>query len=91
MTPGREKTFLSRLSHQIPRPRLGRLKGFLSWHGALQGPSTRIVHCFRNYIEARPPYKVCRAKREGPRTLSRTADANLNCAFVENALFYTDP
>ena len=26
-----------------------------------------------------------------PRTPSRPSDANLDCAFVENALFYTDP
>ena len=32
---------------------------------------------------------MCRARREGLRTLSATADANLGCAFVENALFYT--
>ena len=33
--------------------RLGPLKGFLSWHGALQGPSTRLVCCFRNYRDTR--------------------------------------
>ena len=31
------------------------------------------------------------ARRGGPRTLSTTTDTNLDCAFVENALFYTDP
>ena len=31
-----------------------------------------------------------RGKREGTRTLSKTTDANIDCAFVENALFYTD-
>ena len=35
--------------------------------------------------------QVCRARRGGPRTPSTTTDANLDCAFVENALFYTDP
>ena len=30
---------------------------------------------------------MCRAKRRGPRTASTTTDANLDCAFVENALF----
>ena len=29
---------------------------------------------------------VCRARRGGPRTPSRTTEANLDCAFVENAL-----
>ena len=30
---------------------------------------------------------MCRAGSGGPSTLSRTTDANLDCAFVENALF----
>ena len=30
---------------------------------------------------------LCRARRWGPRTPSTTTDANLDCAFVENALF----
>ena len=34
---------------------LGPLKGFSSWHGALQGPSTRLVRCFLNYIDTRTP------------------------------------
>ena len=28
---------------------------------------------------------------DGVRASLRTTDANLDCAFVENALFYTDP
>ena len=32
-----------------------------------------------------------RARHGGPRTLSTTTDANLDCAFIENALFLTDP
>ena len=48
MTP-RGNTILFRSSQQLPHLRLGPLKGFLSWHGALQGPSTRLVCCFRNY------------------------------------------
>ena len=35
--------------------------------------------------------QVCRARRGGPRTPSTTTDANLDCTFVENALFDTDP
>ena len=35
--------------------------------------------------------QVCRARREGPRTPSTTTHANLDCAFVENELFYIDP
>ena len=34
---------------------------------------------------------VFRASHRVPETQSRTADANLDCVFVENALFYTDP
>ena len=36
-------------------------------------------------------HQVCCARRRGPRTASTTTDANSDCAFVENALFYTDP
>ena len=53
----RKLFFLLRSSLQLPRLRLGPLKGFLSWLGALQGPSTRLVRCFRNVRErgARTP------------------------------------
>ena len=34
---------------------------------------------------------MCGARRGGPRTPSTTTDANLDCAFVENTLFYTYP
>ena len=34
-------------------------------------------------------HQVCHAKCEGPRTPPNTADANLDCAFVENAIFFT--
>ena len=43
MTPRRGNAFLFRSSQQLPRLRLRPLKGFLIWHGALQGPSTRLV------------------------------------------------
>ena len=33
--------------------------------------------------------QVCSARRGGPRTLPKTVNANFDCAFVENALFYT--
>ena len=35
--------------------------------------------------------QVCCARREGLRTPSTTTDSNLECSFVENAHFYTDP
>ena len=31
---------------------------------------------------------MCYDRRGGPRTLSKTADANLDCAFVESALVF---
>ena len=40
-------------SNSLPRLCLGPLKGFLSWHGALQGPSTCLVLWFRNYRKTR--------------------------------------
>ena len=40
MTPGRGNIFLFCFSQQLPRLHLGPLKGFLGWHGALQGPLT---------------------------------------------------
>ena len=55
MTPCQGNTFLFCFSHQLPRLRLGPMKGFLSWHGALQGPLTRLVRCFWNYRETRTP------------------------------------
>ena len=45
------------------------------------------MRCFRNYRKTRTPTPVCRAKRGGSRTPSTRSDANLWCAFVENALF----
>ena len=34
---------------------------------------------------------MCRTRCKGPRTPSNTTDANLDSAFVENALFTTGP
>ena len=53
-------TFLFRSSQQLPRLPLGPSKGFLSWHGALLRPSTRLVRCFRNYRDTRTPSSVPR-------------------------------
>ena len=60
MTPHRGNTILFRSSQQLPRLRLGPSKGFLSCHGALLGPSTRLVRCFRNYRDTRTPSGVPR-------------------------------
>ena len=43
-----EKHYSLLFPQQLPHLRLGPLKGFLSWHGALQGPSIRLVRCFWN-------------------------------------------
>ena len=60
MTLQRGNTILLRSSQQLPRLRLGLSKGFLSWHGALLGPWTRLVRCFRNYRDTRTPSCVLR-------------------------------
>ena len=55
-----------------------------------KGP--RLALCVASgAIENQGHHQVCRARRGGPRTPSTTTDANLDCAFVEYALFYTDP
>ena len=85
MAPRRGNTFLFHSSQQLPRLRLGPLKGFLNCQGLL-------ASCVASgTTEIQGHRQVCRARRKGPRTLSTTTDANLDCAFVENALFYIDP
>ena len=49
-------------SQQLPHVRLGHL--------------TRLMRCFRNY-RIQGHRQVCRTRLNGPRTLSKTADANL--------------
>ena len=60
MTPHRGNTILFHSSLQLPGLRPGPLKGFLSWHGALQGPLTCHVRCFRNYRDTRTPSGISR-------------------------------
>ena len=55
MTLLRRNTILLRSSQQLHRLRLGPFKDILSWQDALQGPSTRLVRCFRNYRDTRTP------------------------------------
>ena len=71
-----EKYFSLSFLPATPCLRLRPLKGFLSWHGALQGLSVRLMRCCQNYRETRTP--------------SKSADENLD-AFVENALWHTGP
>ena len=42
-------------------------------------------------VEIQANCQTCSARHRGPRTQSRVTDANLDCGFVENALFHTDP
>ena len=51
-------TILHSSSQQLPRHCLGTLKGFLSWHSALLGPSTHLMCCFQNYRDTRTPSGV---------------------------------
>ena len=55
-----------------------------------KGP--RLASCVASgTTEIQGHRQVCRARRGGPRTPSRTTDANLDCAFVENALLFVVP
>ena len=60
ITPNWGNTFLFRSYQQLPCLHLGPLRCFLSWHGALQGPSTHLERCFRNYRDTRTPSGVPR-------------------------------
>ena len=84
LTPQRGNTILFRSSQQLPRVRLGPLRGFLS--------CPRLTSCVASgTTEIQGHRQVYRARRGGPRTQSTSTDANLDCAFVENALLYIDP
>ena len=65
------------------------LEGLFSADTApFKGPPTNLICCFLNYRVTRTLSGVRRARRGGPRTPSRTSNANLDSAFVENALVY---
>ena len=52
----------------------------------------RLASCVASgTTEVQGHCQVCRARRGCPRTPSTTTGANLDCAFVETALIYTDP
>ena len=72
-------------SQQLPRHCLRPLKGFFSWHGALQVPSTCLDSCLASRTTENQGHRRqgWPARYRGPRTLSRTNDANLDCACVE--------
>ena len=82
MTPHRRDTIFFRSSQQLPR-----LEG-----RRVSSKSPRLASCVASgTTEIQGHRQVCQARHGGPRAPSTTADANLHCAFVENALFYTDP
>ena len=47
-------------SKQLPCLSLSPLKGFLNWHGTVQGSSTCLMRCFQDYSEKRTPSGVSR-------------------------------
>ena len=62
------------------------------WADTAPFSGPRLASCVASgTTEIQGHRQVCRARRGGPRTPSTTTDANLDCAFVENALIYTDP
>ena len=91
MTPNWGKTVLFRSSQQLPRLRLGPLKGFFEGpFKVFKGP--QLASCVASgTTEIQGHCQVCCARRRGPRTPSTATDANHDCALFENALFYTDP
>ena len=50
-----------------------------------------VVEVTSGTTEIQGHHQVWRARRGGTRTPSTPTDTNLDFAFVENALFYTDP
>ena len=84
MSPHWGNTILFRSSQQLPR------RAFWADTAPFKGP--RLASCVASgTTEIQGHRHVCCARRGGPRTPSTTIDANLDCAFVENALFNTDP
>ena len=95
MTPHQENTFL--FCSYLPAAPLSpsrTLKGlFLTdtvpfIESLFMGP--RLPLCVASgTTEIQGHHQVCPAGRGGYRTPSKKADANLDCAFVENELFFT--
>ena len=61
------------------------------WADTAPFSGPRIACVASGTTEIQGHRQVCRARRGGPRTPSITTDTNLDCAFVENALFYRAP
>ena len=67
--PPRSASDIELQQHQYTRLVWQGWKSYLSWHGALHGPLTCLVRCFRNYKDTRTPSSPSR--RGGPRTHSQ--------------------
>ena len=62
------------------------------WADTVPFSGPRLALCVASgSTEIQGHHQVCRARRGAPRTPSTTTDANLDCAFVENALLFIDP
>ena len=89
MTPRRGNTILFCSSQQLPLSRT--LEGLFELtqrpSRALDSPRALLPELQRYKDTVRCVVLRC----GGPKTLSTTTVANLDCAFVENALFYIDP
>ena len=88
MTSNRGNTIFYHSSQQLPCLGLESLKLFeLTWH--LLRALDFASYVASVTIEMQGCRQVCLARRRGPSTQSKTVDANLDCAFVQNALVYT--
>ena len=57
---------------------------------ALPFKGPRLASCAASGTKETQGHRhLCCARRRGPRTQSKTADTNLDCAFFESVLFYT--
>ena len=77
------KHFFFRSSQLLPRLRLAphNWQAFWADRAPFKGP--RLASCIASGTrDIEGHSQVCRARRRGPRTPSRTRDANLDCAFV---------
>ena len=72
MTPRKKNAIFFRSSQQLSCLSLRPTKGFLSWHSALQGPSTRFVRCVCNSRETRTLSGVARESQDITKQLSQT-------------------
>ena len=87
MIPHWDNIFTFCFSQQLPCLCLGSLKGFL-WADKAPFKGPWLASCVASWATEKPGYsQVCRTRPRGPRTLSRTSDAKLNCAFCWKRTF----